>query len=119
MHKDQIIDGEIYWTCLQSDETNNYGDEGPHIPYQAKAKRVNIRPGVINLYLCRFRSETGEIDEDSNARAYISFQGNSTETNKVFKTYEEAATYYNLSVTAYANELRADADRLMNTIIPL
>jgi hypothetical protein len=75
MEENDLKDGEFYWSVAHSMETMNYNDGGtplaPRRPWRGKL-RIEQRAGGVAFLLCTVRSDTGEIDEDSNAIACVS-----------------------------------------------
>ncbi len=116
LNKNDIKDGEIYWTCLPSIESINYEDYTPVLPRQKKAKWQQNNCGIV-LYLCFFNKDTGEIDEDSNSKSLVDFVGQSEITDEVFLTYAEAAHHYNDEVRILAKHFRNKSDELLKSII--
>ncbi len=97
-----IIDGAIYWTTVPSMESEGYGDVAPREPHRVKA--FIEKNGTICVYC--FNSETGEIDDDTNAKAFI-YPNNVPE--KLFELKEQADLHYNIQCAERAIELLREA----------
>lgn len=107
MKKEDIKTGEIYYTTLASEESVSYGDNQPRRPYQAKA-RVDER-GLIHLH--QFNQETGEIDTDSNATAFVTCA-----ELQVFETEAEAMVAYQKQLISHQNKLIDELSDINNEL---
>ena len=87
------VEGKIYWTITHVAETQNYicGAYPPRTPWNGKLFSGS-REGSWMLY--SFNRDTGEIDHDPNAYAYL--------TNKdLFETFEEAKEAFLVKAREY------------------
>jgi hypothetical protein len=81
----EIVEGKKYWSCKQVMETESYGDESPHRPWQGIIK-VRQNPGGTVYYLHHF-DENDQIDDDSNATTIVRAQD-------IFENEYEACEHY-------------------------
>jgi len=103
-------DGKLYWTNrpVMESEAYNMDFQRPCHPRLKKAK-WNHR-GV--LYLYSFNHETGEIDEDANAKVLIGDKQdieNGWRKNYFFETEVEALRFFMFEMAEYIKSLQVEA----------
>ena len=65
-----ITPNSDYWCILPSVESEGYGDEKPRQPWRGRYYQEHRSGGIVHL-ISSVSSETGEIDDDTNATALI------------------------------------------------
>lgn len=93
-----MIEGDKYWSCKQSVESESYGDNTPAKPWQGILK--NNHRGVNVLY--RF-NKNNVIDKDPNAYSIV-------EPDDLFQTEQEAIKHYKFLCCKYAEQLMVMAN---------
>lgn len=95
-----LSQGDLYWSIQPSIEQLNYAMPGETPPSYPWIGKIDLRGKVPVLR--RFNDETGEMDEDSNAGAYI------TDPNdQLFPTFNRAKK-------RYIHRLLEDVERLID-----
>lgn len=79
-------EGAIYWCTLPVDESAGYGDTDAKYPWEGKYHEG--KNGVGHLY--SYSKETGEIDDDSNAKALVKID----QCAPIFDTEQDAIRHY-------------------------
>lgn len=85
----ELVEGRIYWSVAASIESLSYevlGKGKPQHPWQGK-----LRISGQSLRLHRFNRDTGQIDDDSNATAFV---GSIDRPESIFAMYDEAYEAY-------------------------
>ena len=96
--------GQTGW-CIEPDiEAEGYGDGEPRKPWFGTVTKImeNKNFPERSGYRLSYTSTTGEIDEDSNATAYI-------KETEIYPSNE-------LAVTAYKKAMRSYIDGLIDTV---
>lgn len=105
MKREEIIDGEVYWTCAPSIESGLFYNANPRPPYQAKAEWHERDV----LYLHRFNTESGEIDCDANATAIVN-------PEYVYPDYRTAVLEHLRMVEHRISEMATEIQNLLNSV---
>lgn len=80
-------EGAIYWCTLPVDESASHGDTDARYPW--KGKFHFYENGVGHLY--SYCEETGDIDDDSNAKAFVT---NGYSTEPIFDCERDAIEHF-------------------------
>lgn len=103
--------GISFGLLSQSTESQSYGDYTPQEPFQVKVRwdrdRLGDRP---LLYVHGFDRDTGEIDYDTNATAFVSL-------DQIFANEVDASLAYNRQVQTEVQNLLASAADLIRGMI--
>jgi hypothetical protein len=107
MKTEEIIDGNVYFVCCPSLESEDFGDNRPPLPFEAVAQwEGSVDDKVLHMYAL---DEDGNPDFDSNTTCVPSL-------SQVFDDEKLAKEYYNQKATEYAKGLLKEASEVLNTL---